>query len=125
MGIFGDVQVWNPDNIEPDKNPNFLNRLVVAEDRPFRRNQWTHVVITYDHLNSGDGSAALYINGRRQGSTAIQDPFNWTYENSKIFLGLNFVGMLDELSIFSKAFSDNEVETLYKLVGGINTILRL
>lgn len=124
MGIFGDVTIWNPDKIGPDENPNFLNRLVVAEDRPFTRNQWTHVVMTYDNLNTKNASASLFINGKLQGSTKIDESFSWTYEKSKIFLGLNFVGLLDEISIYSKALSTHEVESLYKLVGGIKTIIK-
>lgn len=123
MGVFGDVDIWNPDKIGPDENPNFTNRLVVAEDRSFTRNQWTHVVMTYNNLNTTKGSASLYINGNLQGTKIITEPFSWTYEKSKIFLGLNFVGLLDEISLFTKVLSESEIKSLYELVGGIKTLV--
>ena len=40
MGIYGDVSVWNPKGIGPDKNPDFTERLLSATDLPFQRGRW-------------------------------------------------------------------------------------
>ena len=37
LGVFGDLHVWNPENIEPYKNPDFQNRLVAVKQPPFAR----------------------------------------------------------------------------------------
>jgi len=125
MGAFGDVTVWNPDKIQPDDNPNFSNRLVVAEDRPFNRGMWTHVVISFQSLNSTQGSASLYINGKFQGKKMIKEAFTWDVAKSKIFAGLNYVGLIDELSIFNKALNEQEVTDLYLLPEGIQSVLAI
>ncbi len=229
MGVFGDLEVWNPRNISPDKNIDFSNRLLTAKDRPFSRDQWTHVVISYQSLgttkrpdikeepgeddqpeatsdqangngedntddasvtepeatdspdtdsggtdnqqasnqqaaageNQGNdpsasepannaqdtsegvsqdnnsssiegtdseihmaktGRADFYINGIHQGSRDIPEPFTWDLEKSKIFLGLNYVGMIDDLAIFNKGLSEEEVGILYGLEKGVKEL---
>lgn len=123
MGVYGDVSVWNPDGIGPDKNPAFTKRLLPATDRPFQRGRWTHVVISFSGLNTDTGTARFYINGKLQGERSITEPFTWESEQAKIFLGLNFVGLMDEVSIFDRAFSDQEVRWLYELTEGLAALL--
>ena len=123
MGVYGDLKVWNPDNIGPDEFPGFQKRLLPATDRPFRSNVWTHVTVTFSGINSGKGTADFYINGRHQGSREITEPFTWELDKSKIFLGLNYVGKLDEVALFNRALSASEVRLLYELPEGLNTFL--
>jgi hypothetical protein len=123
MGIFGDVSVWNPDKIGPDQNPAFIERLVTADEPPFGRGRWTHVVICFENLNTEEGKASLYVNGKPQGHTKISEPFSWDLYKSKIYLGLNYVGLLDEVAIFSGSLTDIEIESLYRMPGGINALL--
>jgi len=124
MGIYGDVKIWNPDNVGPDDDPNFQNRLLTAKDRPFSREQWTHVVFSFKGLNTTTGSAHFFIDGKYQGQREIKEPFTWDYAQSKIFLGLNYQGMLDEVSIFNKALSMEEVKTLYQLENGLKSVFK-
>ncbi len=124
MGVFGDVTVWNPDKKSPDTNPSFNNRLVIAQDRPFARGRWTHIVITFSGLNTDNGVATFYINGKQQGTSNITEPFTWEEEKAKIFLGLNFIGLMDEVAIFDRPLSGQEVRSLYGLVGGLGDLLK-
>jgi hypothetical protein len=39
-------------------------------------------------------------------------------------LGVNYTGLFDELSMYSRALTDAEVEALYQLDGGVTTLLR-
>ena len=123
MGLYGDVDIWNPEKLDPDKNPAFQDRLLPAADRPFRRGRWTHVVISFSGLNSQQGSADFYINGLHQGKRKIAEPFTWEIENAKIFLGLNYVGLMDEVALFDRALSGQEVEWLYQLAEGLPALL--
>jgi len=124
MGIFGDLKVWNPKNISPDDNPDFNNRLVQAGDKLFGKDRWTHVVISYANLNSSNARADFYVNGELQGSSEhIPEPFTWDLSKSKIFIGLNFVGLMDEVALFDKALTSEEVSFLYNLHNGVRTIL--
>jgi peptidoglycan/xylan/chitin deacetylase (PgdA/CDA1 family) len=120
MGVFGDLEVWNPENISPDENPDFNNRLIVAGDRPFSRDQWTHVLISYANLGSEDAKADLYVNGKLQGTQEdIPEPFTWDLDKSKIFIGLNYVGLMDEVAIFDRGLTREEVGILYGLDEGV------
>ena len=125
MGIYGDVKVWNPNKIGPDDNPAFQNRLLPAKDRPFGKDIWTHVVVTFSNLNTPKGSASFYMNGIYQGSKDISEPFTWEYANSKIFLGLSYIGLLDEVSLFDRALSEKEVKMLYQLPNGLASLLEM
>lgn len=123
MGVYGDVNVWNPKKIGPEENPGFLNRLLTAKDRPFARGKWTHIVVSYSGLNTQNGTSSFYINGKLQGSRTITEPFSWELEKSRIFLGLNFIGLMDEVALFDKVLSQEEVTILYQLPEGIHALL--
>lgn len=113
LGVIGDLSVWNPDTIPPNDNPAYNERLVWVKNPPFGRDTWTHVVITHEKLGSGDGSATLYLNGNPQGSLEdLTDPFTWNLEKSNIFLGLNYIGLYDELMIFDRVLDPSEIGRL-------------
>ena len=124
MGVFGDLSVWNPKNIGPDKNPAFMDRLVVARDRPFGSGIWTHVVIAYEKINSEMAQAFFYVNGKLQGRRNIVEPFTWETSQAKIFLGLNYVGLIDDLAIFSKMLNLEEIHFIYNAAQPISTLLK-
>jgi len=124
MGVYADLNAWNPDGTEGADNPEFIKRLVPSKDMPFGRNQWTHVVIRYENLNSDGGSAQLYLNGELHGTQQdIREPFGWDVERATIRLGLSYVGLLDELAIFNKALSKEEIAELYSMQGNLKSIL--
>lgn len=121
LGVFGDLETWNPQKISPNDNPDFMGRLVSVKRPPFKRGSWTHIVITYAGLNSpAGGTARLYLDGELQGAAeGIQEPFSWDLPSSTIRLGINYVGLFDELAVFDRALSDEEVRTLHQLEGGV------
>ena len=125
LGVFGDLDVWNPDRLSPDAHPKFGERLLIADEPPFATGQWTHVVITYDGLNTRPGGVAnLYLDGERLPHTSdvIDEPFTWDLDLGAIRLGVNYVGLYDELSLFSRALTDDEVGALHVLEGGVATL---
>ena len=126
LGVFGDLDVWNTDNLPPAENPDFEDRLVVVNDLPFGSGQWTHVVITYSGLNSPEGgSTRLYLDAELQGtSDRITEPFTWDIEKAAIRLGVNYTGLYDDLAIFSRDLSDEEVLALHRLETGVATLYR-
>ncbi len=124
LGVIGDLQSWNPNNLEPDNNTEFENRLVTVENHPFAKDQWTHVLITFNSLGGGEGSASLYLNGELQGSKdRVVDPFNWELDKANIYLGINYIGLMDDLAIFNRPLSVEEVKTVYGLKKGLEEIL--
>jgi hypothetical protein len=113
LGIFGDLKSWNPRNLEPDKNPEFDKRLVVVKRPPFARGKWTHVAIVHSGLGGGSGAAALFLDGQAQGTApAITEPFVWDPALSAIRLGVNYVGLMDDVAIFNRRLSAEEIREI-------------
>ena len=124
--MFGDSAAWNPKNLSSDQNPFFNQRTVVVTEPPFARGQWTHVAIVFSRIGSDSGGTAkLYLNGKLAGSAdGIKEPFNWEPAVATIRLGVNYVGLWDELSTFTRPLSDAEIDALYRLDGGVGTLLK-
>lgn len=120
LGVFGDLDVWNPEGLGPNDNPTFNDRLVVVDTPPFAGDTWTHVAITHTGLSSADGGdATLYLDGEPvDTSSGIAEPFTWEPGLGAIRLGVNYVGLFDDLSVFNRALTDAEVRTLHALEGG-------
>lgn len=126
LGVIGDRNSWNPTPEGPDNvNPSFIKQLPVVKNPPFGSEQWTHILINFTSLNTKNGKATLYMNGELKGTRSeITDPFTWELEKSNIYLGLSYIGLYDELSIFNKTLSEKEITTLYKLENGVHTLLK-
>ncbi|GGI57467.1 LamG-like jellyroll fold domain-containing protein [Winogradskyella haliclonae] len=126
LGVIGDRDSWNPNPEGPDnENPNFISQLIPVKSPPFSTGKWTHIVINFSELNTANGKTELFINGESAGSkTSIKDPFTWEIENSNILLGLSYIGLMDELSIFNKVLSKNEIKVLYNSKTPISAIVK-
>ncbi|MBI2689074.1 MAG: LamG domain-containing protein [Acidobacteria bacterium] len=113
LGVFGALKAWNPNNLESDKNPAFSGRLAVVNKPPFTRDRWTHIAITYSGLGAATGTASLYLNGQIQGSSSpIKEIFDWDMANTTFRLGVNYVGLMDDLSTFRRPLTAKEVAEL-------------
>jgi len=125
LGVIGDKKVWKKDSTLSDNDdPLFIDQLRPVINPPFAKDTWTHIVINFDGLNTQEGKAALYINGEIQGLRKdITDPFTWELDKSNIYLGLSYIGLFDELSIYNTHLSAQEIKALYDLKGGVKTLL--
>ena len=121
LGVFGDVAVWNPDGLGPNDNPAFTERLTVVDDWPFAGDRWTHVAVAYAGLGRPGGAATLYLDGERVPGDAddVDEPFTWDVDRGAIRLGVNYTGLFDELSLFDRPLTDDEVRALHALEGGV------
>ena len=108
LGVFGALKVWNPSNIDPGKNPDFNKRLVVVKRPPFARNRWTHVAITHARLGTAPARRSSILTAlwrvRRNRRT-----FEWEIEKGAIRLGVNYVGLMDDVAIFRRALTAREI----------------
>lgn len=112
LGVFGALKVWNPKNLPPETNPAFLNRVVVVKQPPFERGKWTHVAIAFSGVGK-QGWAKLYLDGKLQGSAdRISEPFQWDVSRGAIRLGVNYVGLIDDVAIFRRPLSVSEIATI-------------
>ena len=108
LGIFGDLSEWNPDELSPNDNPFFTDRLIAVDEPPFESGQWTHVAITFSGINTASGGTAnLYLNGSARPKTmeGLNESFTWDASRGEVRLGINYVGLFDELSIFDRSLS--------------------
>lgn len=113
LGVFGALKSWHTTNTPPDTSPNFNNRLVTVKQPQFASGKWTHVAISYSKLGSGEGEAKLYVGGKLMGTTPrIAEIFDWDLEKSTIRLGVNYVGLLDDVAIFNRHLDAHEIEEI-------------
>jgi len=123
LGIFGDLEDWNPDGDTAIAGKVFENRVVTIKEPPFGKDEWTHVAFTYSGLNSGKGIGNLYLNGEHQGTTeSIGETFLWDVSKAAIRLGISYVGLFDDLALFDRVLSEKEVANLYNLKGGVSDL---
>ena len=125
LGVIGDRNVWNPNPEGPDnENPIFNERLTGVKNPPFGSGQWTHILINFSNLNTPNGQASLYLNGELKGTRKhIDTPFTWDLPKSNMYLGLGYIGLMDDLAIFNRNLTNEEITTLYALENGVHTVL--
>ncbi|WP_299217199.1 LamG-like jellyroll fold domain-containing protein [uncultured Aquimarina sp.] len=126
LGVIGDKISWKKDTTISDNNdPVFKNQLIPVSKPPFAKGTWTHIFINFENLNTETGKASLYINGELKGKREnITDPFTWELDKSNIYLGLGYIGLMDELSIYNRHLTQKEITTLYTLENGVHTLLK-
>lgn len=116
LGVLGDSEYWSSDDSQM-REAAFYHRVRGITNPPFDRSNWTHVAITHDKLGSGHGSAKLYINGKaRIIHDPIKDTFTWHHKNSRIYLGFNYTGLIDELKIFSIPLKEIDIKKLSTII---------
>lgn len=126
LGLFGDSAAWNTQNLPTERNPFFNERTIVVTQPPFTRGQWTHVAIVFAGLNTDSGGTAkLYLNGQLTGTREkIRELFSWEPASATIRLGVNYVGLWDELSLYDRPLSDAAIDALYRLSGGVGALIK-
>lgn len=127
LGVYADKSVWNPDNRDWGKMPMEEKPLVRVLRPPFRRDRWTQVTFTWDHFNTGrkDGVCRLYLDGVPAGSLSPREmTFRWEPSEAVMMLGLAYTGWMDDLAVFDRALSDEEVRFLHGLRSGIRELHR-
>ena len=91
---------------------------MVWVDRPgFKVGEWHHVAMVWRNLDTGraDARAALYIDGRLQGE--IKDKsypisMDWDLEKTGIYVAVGYIGLMDELALYSRALTEDEIGLL-------------
>lgn len=126
LGVIGDKTAWKKDTtISDNDDPVFKNQLIPVSKPPFAEGTWTHIFINFENLNTETGKASLYLNGELKGKREnITDPFTWELDKSNIYLGLGYIGLMDELSIYNRHLTQKEINTLYTLENGVHTLLK-
>ena len=117
--------IWNPNKVQWDQIPFDKRPMVQVERAPFSRDAWTHVVFTLKNINDKQStpSGRLYLNGKRQGAIDNWDlTFAWDPSRVLLVLGAAYVGHMDDLAVFNRAITDDEVKQLYELEQGASEL---
>ena len=125
LGVYADMQVWNPKGTPFAEVPVQDRQLVGVENPPFEPGEWTHVLVTLENFNSSqpNGVATLYFNGQEAAVLSPREQtFTWILEEATIALGVAYVGGLDELAIFDRALSPEEIKHVYQLEKGVSAL---
>lgn len=115
LGAFSNLSHWNPNNISWDDWPIEKRPMVTVQTPPFSRDAWTHVAFTFERINPVAGESSrvtLFLNGKAMGTLQQPMQFSWDVEKAAIMLGIYYVGDLDDLMIFNRALSPEEVAYL-------------
>jgi Concanavalin A-like lectin/glucanases superfamily len=121
LGVFGDQREWDTVN-QRAQNQAFYWRLAKVTEPPFAKGRWTHVVVTWGGINSAQGGRArLYFDAEPYGATGrIHERFTWDVAQAGIRLGMGeFVGLIDDLAIFNRPLTHEEIRALYQLDRGV------
>ena len=122
LGVYADFPVWNPTKRPFEEIPAAERPLVTVERPPFGAGKWTHIVYTWESFNTGrpDGVARLYLDGVPRGTLSPRvQTFTWDPAEAKIALGLNYIGLFDDLAVFDRALTDADVASLHQLERGV------
>lgn len=83
----------------------------------WKADDWHHVVITWKNLDTGkaDAVTALYIDGKLIGEVKDRAiAMGWDIDKSGIYVAINYIGLLDELILFDRTLSNEEIDALFK-----------
>ena len=124
LGVIGDMATWSKDTVGTPVDSVLAKRRIAVANPPFTNKSWTHIGITYAALGGDQNTFTLYLNGQNMGTVSnANDPFTWELEQAKIYLGLSYIGSMDELAIFDRPLTPEEIKTIYDLKGGIKSML--
>jgi len=91
----------------------------------WKADDWHHVVLTFANLDTGKPNAvtALYIDGKLIGEVKDRAiAMGWEIEKTGIYISINYIGLIDELALFDKALSAEEVGLLHKKPDLLSTL---
>jgi hypothetical protein len=115
------IELWDPEGVGWEVVPEEKRPMVQLKRTPFSRDTWTHAVFTLERINAGTGPAggSLYLDGALQGRIENFDlTFGWDPKAVMIVLGAAYVGHLDDLAVFNRVLTADEVKRLHALGDG-------
>ncbi len=117
--------IWNPTNVQWADIPFEKRPMVQVKNAPFSKEIWTHVVFSFENINNKNAKplGKLHINGKLQGKIENWDlTFGWDPAQVSLVLGAAYVGHMDDLALFNRALSDEEVQKIFELKNGVSEL---
>ena len=113
MGTFPAV----PEGRAPIKESREAFSPMVWVDKPgFKVGDWHHVALVWRNFDTSknDASAALYIDGKLMGEIKKDYPISmdWDLDKAGIYIAVSYIGLMDELALFNRALTPEEIGVL-------------
>lgn len=108
------------DGEKPLKESNPAAPLIRVKKVGFKEDEWHHLVMTWKNLDSGkaDAKVALWIDGRRIGELRERNiAMKWDVEKAGIYFAVGLIGRMDELAIFRRELTPDEISGLHHDAG--------
>lgn len=99
--------------------------LVWMKEVGFKTGAWHHLAITWKNLDTGKKNAetVLYVDGKRIGALQDRDiAMRWDISRTGIYVAVNYIGLLDEFSLFGRPLDAAEVARLHAEPGILFTL---
>ncbi len=90
--------------------------LVRVTNIGWKADDWHHVAFTWSGFDTGrnDARAALYIDGELKGGLRDRKiTMDWDIEKTGIYVAVSYIGLLDELVIFRRPLTAEEIALLH------------
>jgi len=111
LGAFPAVPAGGKPIPESDANAPLVKMPKVG----FKVGEWHHVVLSWNNFDTGtaDATAVLFVDGKRIGDLHDRElAMRWNLDKAGIYIAENYIGLVDELGVFSRALTDEEVALL-------------
>jgi hypothetical protein len=86
----------------------------------FKVGAWHHIVLSWANFDTGkkDAVATLYVDGKKIGDVKDRAiAMNWDAGKAGIYTAVGYCGLLDEMALFNRALTVDEVAALHKNPG--------
>ncbi len=116
MGAFPAVPTGKIGIKEEDPNAPMVRVPKVG----FKVGDWHHIVVSWSNFDTGKGDAisTLYVDGKKIGDVKDRPiAMDWDVEKGGIYVAVNYVGMIDEMALFNRAVTADEVARLHTTPG--------
>ncbi len=116
FAAFSDYEAWNPAGVPWESFPVENRPMIDLTVHPFNTDKWTHVVLTFEAVNAEAGAGVMkgYVNGDYRGMLGPGAlTMHWNPEKVLMGLGRHYNGDFDDLAVFNRALSPEEIKALY------------
>jgi hypothetical protein len=112
MGMFPAV----PDGKTGAKESDVDAPMVWVKRVAFKSGEWRHVVMSWDNIDNA--IATLYIDGKKIGDVKDRAiAMDWDIEKAGVYTAVGYTGLLDEMALFNRALTQEEVTALFRTPG--------
>lgn len=111
MGVFRGLKAGQ----KPIKESDPAASIIRVPKIGFQEGRWQHVVMNWSDFDTGkpNARAELYIDGKLAGQFRNRDlAMSWDLNRVGIYVGVNYIGRMDELAMFGRPLTPNEINAL-------------